>query len=196
MASRNPYTPASYRRENRLAGAKTRFWRVCAAGATEVMSQTGAKRCSRCGENGSSDSFPPNSRMRDGLSSWCRRCHAAAVQRWRERNPAKAASYNLARRVKHEPRPCSECGETVRAGAFGHAGLLGSVGGVGRVARGTRRREARLQQPRAGHRELQEARQGPAAAAGYARTLTHIALASVSKRRPVNQRPLSWIACA
>ena len=52
MASRNPYTPASYRRENRLAGAKTRFWRVCAAGATEVMSQTGAKRCSRCGENG------------------------------------------------------------------------------------------------------------------------------------------------
>jgi hypothetical protein len=127
MASRNPYTPASYRRENRLAGAKTRFWRVCAAGATEVMSQTGAKRCSRCGENGSSDSFPPNSRMRDGLSSWCRRCHAAAVQRWRERNPAKAASYNLARRVKHEPRPCSECGETVHARAFGHPGLLGSV---------------------------------------------------------------------
>jgi hypothetical protein len=45
------------------------------------------------------------------LSSWCRRCHAAAVQRWRDQNPEKAASYNLARRVKHEPRPCVRCGE-------------------------------------------------------------------------------------
>jgi hypothetical protein len=60
---------------------------------------------------GFSDRFPPNSRMRDGLSSWCRRCHAAAVQRWRDENPEKAASYNVARRVKHEPRPCVQCGE-------------------------------------------------------------------------------------
>jgi hypothetical protein len=73
---------------------------------------------------GVSDRFPPNPRTRDGLSSWCRRCHAAAVQRWRERNPAKAASYNLARRVKHEPRPCTERGEVFVPGPFGHAGLL------------------------------------------------------------------------
>jgi hypothetical protein len=41
----------------------------------------------------------------------CRRCINAVVQRRREENPEKAASYNLARRVKHEPRPCIECGE-------------------------------------------------------------------------------------
>jgi ribosomal protein S27AE len=102
----------------RLArGEKT--WLACkkaasavfyAAAASEVMAET-AKRCSRCGETGLSDRFPPNSRTRDGLSSWCRRCHAAAVQRWRDQNPKKAASYNLARRVKHEPRPCVQCGE-------------------------------------------------------------------------------------
>jgi hypothetical protein len=33
------------------------------------------------------------------------------VQWWRTENPEKAALYNLARRVKHEPRPCTECGE-------------------------------------------------------------------------------------
>jgi hypothetical protein len=69
------------------------------------------KRCSRCGETSPLDRFPANSKSRDGLSSWCRRCHAAAVQRWRDENPGKAASYKLARRVQHEPRPCIQCGE-------------------------------------------------------------------------------------
>jgi hypothetical protein len=54
--------------------------------------------------------------MRDGHSSWCRECHAAAVQRWRTENPEKGASYNLARRVKHGPRPCAECGEPFVSG--------------------------------------------------------------------------------
>ena len=75
------------------------------------MAETGAKRCSKCGKTGSSERFPPNPRTQDGLSSWCRECHNAAVRAWRERNPDKAASYNVARRVKHEPRPCLECGE-------------------------------------------------------------------------------------
>jgi hypothetical protein len=68
------------------------------------------------GRNESSDRSPPNPRSRDGSSSWCRRCHAAAVQRWRERNPAKAVSNNLARRVKHDPRPCTECGDLFTPG--------------------------------------------------------------------------------
>ena len=75
------------------------------------MTETDKKRCSRCGETGLSDRFPPNPRTQNGLSSWCRRCHAAALRRWRDKNPEKAASYNLARRVKHELRPCTECGE-------------------------------------------------------------------------------------
>jgi hypothetical protein len=71
------------------------------------MTETDGKRCSRCGEVGPSDRFPPNQRAKDGLSSWCRRCHAQAVQRWRDESPEKAASYHLARRVKHEPRRIS-----------------------------------------------------------------------------------------
>ena len=75
------------------------------------MAEMDWKRCTRCGETGAFDAFPPNRRLRDGLSSWCRRCHAEAVQRWRDENSEKAPLYNLAGRVKHEPRPCVECGE-------------------------------------------------------------------------------------
>lgn len=71
------------------------------------MSETAGKRCSRCGEVGLSDRFPSNPRTRDGLSSWCRECHNAAVRAWRDRHPG----YYASRRVKHEPRRCTECGE-------------------------------------------------------------------------------------
>jgi hypothetical protein len=73
------------------------------------MAETDGKRCSKCGKTGRLDGFPPNSKMRDGRSSWCRGCHNAAVREWRERNPANAASYYTP--VVHEPRPCAECGE-------------------------------------------------------------------------------------
>ena len=33
-----------------------------------------------------------------GEVAWCRGCHNEATRAWRERNPEKAASYNLARR--------------------------------------------------------------------------------------------------
>jgi hypothetical protein len=72
-----------------------------------VKAKTGGKRCSRCGKTGFLDAFPANSKTRDGRSPWCRECHNAAVREWRERNPG----YYLSRRVKHEPRPCTECGE-------------------------------------------------------------------------------------
>ena len=45
------------------------------------------------------------------LEAGCRACHAGAVQRWRAETPELAVSYNLARRVNHEPRLCVECGE-------------------------------------------------------------------------------------
>ncbi len=43
----------------------------------------------------------------------CAVCAAPAIyaRRWWEAQPEKRAAYSLARRVKHEPRPCTECGE-------------------------------------------------------------------------------------
>jgi hypothetical protein len=41
--------------------------------------------------------------------------------------PEKRAAYNLARRVKHEPRRCTKCGELFVSWPVGHADLLGSV---------------------------------------------------------------------
>ena len=38
------------------------------------------KLCRKCGETKISTAFPPNPKVRDGLSSWCRACHNAAVR--------------------------------------------------------------------------------------------------------------------
>jgi hypothetical protein len=44
------------------------------------------KRCRRCGETRESSEFPAHARTSDGLSSWCRGCHAEAKRvRRRER---------------------------------------------------------------------------------------------------------------
>jgi hypothetical protein len=81
--STHPHTPVYLEARKRGFGVK-RSVSACSCGpGFRVMAETDGKRCSRCGETGLPDRFPPNSRMRDGLSSWCRRCHAAAVQRWR-----------------------------------------------------------------------------------------------------------------
>jgi hypothetical protein len=39
------------------------------------------------------------------------RTSAVYAQLWSEAHPEKRAAYSRARRVKHEPRPCTECGE-------------------------------------------------------------------------------------
>jgi hypothetical protein len=39
----------------------------------------------------------------------------------------KAASYNVARRVVHQPRLCNECGGAVRAEPVGRTALFGCV---------------------------------------------------------------------
>ena len=36
------------------------------------------KTCTKCGEAKKPADFPGNKRTRDGLSSWCRRCHNEA----------------------------------------------------------------------------------------------------------------------
>jgi hypothetical protein len=92
-----------------------------------VIAETGANGALGADKRLYGTGFRRIQRMRDGLSSRCRRCHAAAVQPWRDENPEKAASYNLARRVKHRPRPYAECGEPFVPGRLDTLGLLGSV---------------------------------------------------------------------
>ena len=69
------------------------------------------KVCRKCGTRDELDEFPPNPRVSDGRSSWCRRCHNDATAAWREANRDKVNYNTPERRVKHEPRPCVECGE-------------------------------------------------------------------------------------
>ena len=45
----------------------------------------GEKNCRRCGQTKRADLFPRNPRVSDGLSSWCRACHALACREHRER---------------------------------------------------------------------------------------------------------------
>ena len=44
-----------------------------------------SKVCRKCGESKASSAFPANSRVRDGLSSWCRECHREASRAFRVR---------------------------------------------------------------------------------------------------------------
>jgi hypothetical protein len=60
------------------------------------------KVCKRCGNAKPSSAFPRSRRMRDGLSSWCRVCHAGAVRQWREANPDRVEAYNAARREAYQ----------------------------------------------------------------------------------------------
>lgn len=46
-------------------------------------SRKAGKACVHCGEPKAKAEFPGNRSMRDGLSSWCRDCHAAATAGWR-----------------------------------------------------------------------------------------------------------------
>ncbi len=41
------------------------------------------KVCRRCLAEKAADAFPPNQRMRDGLSSWCRACATARTRQWK-----------------------------------------------------------------------------------------------------------------
>jgi len=43
------------------------------------------KTCRKCGETKPADEFPRQPARRDGLSSWCKACHAEACRAWRDR---------------------------------------------------------------------------------------------------------------
>ncbi|HEY7151783.1 MAG TPA: hypothetical protein VH391_08875 [Solirubrobacterales bacterium] len=51
------------------------------------MARPTTKTCRHCGETKKADAFPRTKRMRDGLSSWCPKCHAEATRHWRRENP-------------------------------------------------------------------------------------------------------------
>jgi hypothetical protein len=54
----------------------------------------GEKVCRHCHHAKPVAAFPRNRRCRDGLSSWCRKCHNAAVRRTKARKYAqKGESY-------------------------------------------------------------------------------------------------------
>jgi predicted nucleic acid-binding Zn ribbon protein len=63
------------------------------------------------------EAFRRNPRNRDGLDSWCRRCHAEATREWRAANPEHIAEYNERRRAEYAAehprtsRPCIVCGK-------------------------------------------------------------------------------------
>jgi hypothetical protein len=63
-----------------------------------------AKTCRKCGETKPPKLFRRNSKMRDGLSSWCAACHTEATRRWRHENPHKVEAYNASRRVPWHER--------------------------------------------------------------------------------------------
>jgi hypothetical protein len=45
--------------------------------------------------------FPVHREKGDGLSSWCRACHAEACAKWRAKNPEKVDAYNERRRAEY-----------------------------------------------------------------------------------------------
>jgi hypothetical protein len=68
------------------------------------------KTCRRCDQPLPATSFPANRRLNDGLSSWCRDCHRAAV---RASRAAHGDRYNAERRVKPiSIATCKRCGNT------------------------------------------------------------------------------------
>jgi hypothetical protein len=59
------------------------------------------KTCRHCGEQKDRSEFPVHREKRDGLSSWCRACHAEACARWRAKHPEAIVAYNRRRRAEY-----------------------------------------------------------------------------------------------
>jgi hypothetical protein len=52
--------------------------------------------CRHCEFSKKRDDFPPNKRMKGGLSSWCKECHVEATRDWRERKREEKRQYHRA----------------------------------------------------------------------------------------------------
>ena len=59
------------------------------------------KTCRHCGEHKDKSEFPVHRQTGDGLSSWCRACHAEACAKWRAEHPEKVDCYNERRRAEY-----------------------------------------------------------------------------------------------
>ena len=74
------------------------------------------KACSHCREQKDLAEFPAHRHKRDGLSSWCRTCHAEACARWRAKNTQAIDAYNERRRAEYAeerenaPAAAGRCG--------------------------------------------------------------------------------------
>lgn len=56
------------------------------------------KKCRRCGENKPAADFKRDVRYKDGISSFCRKCHSEASRAWQKANPERL---NATRRERH-----------------------------------------------------------------------------------------------
>jgi hypothetical protein len=59
------------------------------------------KTCRHCEEQKDEAEFPVHREKGDGLSSWCRACHAEACAKWRAEHPEKVDAYNEKRRAEY-----------------------------------------------------------------------------------------------
>ena len=59
------------------------------------------KTCRHCGEQKDKSEFPVHRDKGNGLSSWCRACHAGACSRWRAKHREKIDAYNARRRAEY-----------------------------------------------------------------------------------------------
>jgi hypothetical protein len=62
------------------------------------------KRCSKCGETKSISEFPKNRGKKDGIHSWCRKCH------YESNYKHKMGLRDFARKLKEAP--CFDCKKT------------------------------------------------------------------------------------
>ncbi len=65
--------------------------RLRAAGLLPPLPAT--KHCTHCREWKPRADFPPNRRVSDGLSSWCRPCHRQAIADWKAKRKAADPSW-------------------------------------------------------------------------------------------------------
>jgi len=67
--------------------------------------------CCRCRQWLPLEDFRPRLNL-GGVESWCRRCHADANRRWREKNSNAVDAYNARRRAEYReahPLPTRRC---------------------------------------------------------------------------------------
>lgn len=81
------------------------------------------KSCRKCGQTKPSEEFRFNSKVSDGLSSWCRKCHYEASRRSQAKKPeqyARRAREWYRKQNPLEPRECRWCATTFMPPSLRH----------------------------------------------------------------------------